>query len=42
MNTHFIEHITKEKTEDVTHSIELFVAIAVAISLVGIVFIAAV
>ncbi len=40
MNSHILERISSEKTVDVLRSIELFIALAVMICTLGIVFIA--
>lgn len=40
MNSHILEHIAGEKTLDVLHSVELFIALAVIICTLGLVFIA--
>ncbi len=40
MDSHILERITSEDRMDALHSIELFIAIAVAISFVGLVFFA--
>jgi len=40
MNSHIFEHIFSEESKDAIYSAELFVAMAVIISLVGLVFFA--
>ena len=42
MNSHIFEYITSEESKDAIHSAELFIAMAVVISVVGLVFFAAV
>lgn len=42
MNPHIFEYITSEESKDAIHSAELFIAMAVVISVVGLVFFAAV
>jgi hypothetical protein len=42
MNPHIFEHIPSEESIDAIHSAELFIAMAVIISLVGLLFFAAV
>ena len=42
MNVHIFDHIASEKTTEVMRSIELFLAIAVVASLIGLVCLAAV
>ena len=42
MNSHIFESIASEESKDAIHSAELFIAMTVIISLVGIVFFAAV
>jgi hypothetical protein len=40
MNSHFLEHFVSEETKDTIHSIELFIAIAFLLSVVGLMFLA--
>jgi hypothetical protein len=42
MNSHIFEHIVSEESKDAIHSAEFFIAMAVIISVVGLVFFAAV
>ena len=42
MNSHLTEHVTGENSMDVLHSVEFFIAAAVAISVLGLLFFAAV
>lgn len=42
MNSHIFEHIVSEENKDAIHSAGLFIAMAVIISVVGLVFFAAV
>jgi len=42
MNSPILEHIAGEKNADIMHSIELFIGMAFAISVVGLLFLAAV
>ena len=42
MNSHIFESIASEESKDAIHSAELFIAMTVVISLVGLVFFAAV
>jgi len=42
MNSPLLERITSEKNMDVLRSIEFFIAMAVAVSVVGFIFLAAV
>jgi hypothetical protein len=41
MNSHILEHIASEKNMDVVRSVEFFIAMAVVISVVGFVCLAA-
>lgn len=40
MNSHILERIASEKNLDLMRSVELFIAMSIAISIVGLVFIA--
>lgn len=40
MNSHILDRIASEKTQDVIHSIELFIATVFVASLVGLAFFA--
>lgn len=42
MNSHFFDHMVNEKFVDTMRSIELFLGLLVAISIVGFIFLAAV
>ncbi len=41
MNSHILEHIASEKNMDVMLSVEFFIAMAAVISVVGLIFFAA-
>lgn len=40
MNSHILEHVTREKAIDVVHSVELFLVMLVSVCVVGLMFIA--